>query len=96
MRIPPRKLLQMMPSLCHVHGGLGPANRSQTSVDELLQSIAEFGPCLDERTTNSHHDAVLQSDCRHQRAEIRHFRDHLDVSEEHRHQLSSELRAAQA
>lgn len=57
--IPLQERLQTMTSVRHVLGGLGSANRSQTSVDKILQTIAGFGRRLQEGPNNSYQEAVI-------------------------------------
>lgn len=86
---PLQELLQMMPNLQQVLWGLETRNMGQTSVEEFLQRIAEFGRPLQKGQTKRLQKPVLWCNSRHKLAEISRFRAHLDASEDRHRQLHS-------
>lgn len=94
IRIPLRKLLQIVPNLRDMYQGLESANSSQTSGDKLLRALAGFSKVLQDGSSNSCKGAALQSDSSYQPDKIKRLHDLLDVSAPYNYHLCSLLRAA--
>lgn len=60
---------------------------SQNSVEELLRRSSGFGRYMQEGSSSIRQKAVISSDSRNQRAEIKRLRDQLDSAEAADHKL---------
>lgn len=85
----------MRPHLHQSVRGYMAANRSQVSVNKLLQTFVRIRWRIQEEPANSLQRTVLASDSRHHRALIKGLRAQLNASGGHRHELRAQLGPAQ-
>lgn len=86
-------LLSSIPSLRYLLRGLGTSNRGQTSVEELLSTIAGFGRRTQEEVTNTCYGVVDVSKICRLTAEVRRVREQFDELDANSHSMHIQLRS---